>query len=82
MSTPSRSSYLAIDGANNYGDNYLGTTLRNTLSPFISAVENHGDGNLEKQANSCISFAAANGPYVADLYLNSGVAPTQGYCLI
>jgi len=29
------SSYLAVDGANNYGDDYLGTQLRGLLSPFI-----------------------------------------------
>ena len=65
------SSYLAIDGANNYGDHYLGTQLRKLLGPFIDAVKKEGPGNLENEANLCISFAAANGPYVADLYLNS-----------
>ena len=65
------SSYLAIDGANNYGDNYLGTHLRALISPFLDAAQKKGPGNLAQQANECLEFSAANGPYVADLYLNS-----------
>jgi hypothetical protein len=64
-------SYLAVDGANNYGDNYLGTTLRKLLGTFIDSVESNNTNGLAAAAATCTEFAAENGPYVADLYLNS-----------
>ena len=59
----------AVPGQATKADHYLGGQLRSLVSAFAA-----GGGALKSAADECASVAAANLPFVEDLFVN-GVAP-------